>query len=45
MIDIQSYSVLKKKSSKPALVLSKSSKHQLFLSHQMYHIKQWGTAI
>ena len=45
MIDIQSNRVLKKKSFKSAIVLLESSKHRLFLSHQMHHIKQWGTAI
>ena len=45
MIDIQSNRVLKKKSFKPAIVLSESSKYWLFLSRQMHHIKQWGTAI
>ena len=44
MIDIQSNSVLKKKNFKFAIVLSKYSKHPLFLSHQMHRIKQWGTA-
>ena len=45
MIDIQSNSVLKNKSFKSAIVLSESSKHWLFLSRQMLHIKQWETAI
>ena len=45
MMDIQSVSILKKKGLRSATVLSKSSKHQLFLSHQMHHIKQRGIAI
>ena len=42
---IQSVSIVRKKNLRSAIVLSESSKHQLFLSHQMHHIKQWGTAI
>ena len=45
MIDIQSDRVLKKKSFKLAIVLLKSAKHQLFLSRQIHHIKEWGTTI
>lgn len=37
--------VLQKKSFKPAIVLSKSSKLHLFPSRQMHQIKQWGTTI
>ena len=45
-IEIQSYSFFFFFFSfKPAIVLLESSKHQLFLSSQMHHIKQWGTAI
>ena len=43
-VDIQSDNVLKKKSFRFAIVLSKSTKLRLFLSHQMHYIKQWGTA-
>ena len=45
MIDIQSDSVLKKKSFKSAIVLLEPSKHRLFLSRQMHRIKQWETTI
>ena len=41
----QSRRVLRKKSLRSATDLSKSSKCRLFLSLQMHHIKQWGTAI
>ena len=41
----QSRRVLRKKSLRSETDLSKSSKCQLFLSCQMHHIKQWGTAI
>ena len=39
----QSINVLKKKSFKSDMDLSLSSKHQLFLSLQRHHNKQWGT--
>ena len=45
MIDILSDRVLKKKRFQSAIVLSESSIYWLFLSRQMHHIKQWGTAI
>ena len=41
----QSRRVLRKKSLRSETDLSKSSKCRLFLSLQMHHIKQWGTAI
>ena len=41
----QSRRVLRKKSLRSETDLSKSSKCRLFLSLQMQHIKQWGTAI
>ena len=40
----QSRRILRKKSLKSKTDLSKSSKCRLFLSRQMHHIKQWGTA-
>ena len=39
----QSIKVLKKNSFKSDMDLSLSSKHQLFLSLQRHHNKQWGT--
>ena len=44
-IATQSRRVLRKKSLRSEFNLSKSSKCRLFLSRQMHHIKQWGTAI
>ena len=41
----QSRRVLRKKSLRSKIDLSKSSKCRLFLSLQMHHIKQWGTTI
>ena len=41
----QSRRFLRKKSLRSETDLSESTKCWLFLSHQMHHIKQWGTAI
>ena len=41
----QSSKVLKKRSLRSGMERSLSSKHLLFLSFQIYHIKQWGTTI
>ena len=42
--DIKSNKVLEKNNFSSGKFLSKSSKLQLFLSHQIHHIEQWGTA-
>ena len=43
--DIQSNKVLKKMNLRLGMVLSVSSKLQLFLSLHIHHIKNWGAAI